>query len=138
MKLDIPDEYLPLIVTALENYAAYTRAVQREDAAAGSSRLVQAETLTYLRGTRAHGQTKARLEHPFAIEKEKPLKVWALQSISLGASVFVGCQFSDRRPLSLHPRAAEGSKAMPRRWANRRSLMTVNGSMPASLAVRFT
>ena len=32
MNLDIPDEYLPLIVTALEHYAAYARAVQREDA----------------------------------------------------------------------------------------------------------
>ena len=31
MKLDVPDEYLPLIVTALEHYAAYARAVQRED-----------------------------------------------------------------------------------------------------------
>jgi hypothetical protein len=32
MKLDIPDEYLPLIVNALEHYHAYTRAAQREDA----------------------------------------------------------------------------------------------------------
>ena len=32
MKLDIPDEFLPLIVTALEHYSAYARAVQREDA----------------------------------------------------------------------------------------------------------
>jgi hypothetical protein len=32
MKLDISDEYVPLIVTALEHYAAYARAVQREDA----------------------------------------------------------------------------------------------------------
>jgi hypothetical protein len=32
MKLDIPDEYLPLIVNALEHYHAYTRATQREDA----------------------------------------------------------------------------------------------------------
>jgi hypothetical protein len=32
MKLDIPDEYGPLIVTALEHYSAYTRAVQCEDA----------------------------------------------------------------------------------------------------------
>lgn len=31
MKLDVPDEYLPLIVTALEHYSAYARAVQRED-----------------------------------------------------------------------------------------------------------
>ena len=31
MKLDIPDEYLPVIVMALEHYAAYTRAAQRED-----------------------------------------------------------------------------------------------------------
>jgi hypothetical protein len=28
MKLDIPDEYLPLIVNALEHYHAYTRAAQ--------------------------------------------------------------------------------------------------------------
>ena len=32
MKLDVPDEYIPLIVTALEHYSAYARAVQREDA----------------------------------------------------------------------------------------------------------
>jgi len=32
MKLDIPDEYVPLVVTALEHYQAYTRAIQREDA----------------------------------------------------------------------------------------------------------
>jgi hypothetical protein len=31
MKLDIPDEYLPLIITALEHYDAYTRAAQRQD-----------------------------------------------------------------------------------------------------------
>jgi hypothetical protein len=31
MKLDIPDEYLPLIINALEHYHAYTRAAQRED-----------------------------------------------------------------------------------------------------------
>jgi hypothetical protein len=30
MTVNIPDEYLPLIVTALEHYAAFTRAVQRE------------------------------------------------------------------------------------------------------------
>ena len=32
MKLDLPDEYVPLVVTALEHYHAYTRAIQREDA----------------------------------------------------------------------------------------------------------
>ena len=31
MKIDIPDEYVPLIVTALEHYHAYTRAAQREN-----------------------------------------------------------------------------------------------------------
>jgi len=31
MKLDLPDEYVPLIVNALEHYHAYTRAQQRED-----------------------------------------------------------------------------------------------------------
>jgi len=31
MKLEIPDAYLPLIVTALENQYSYTRAVQRDD-----------------------------------------------------------------------------------------------------------
>jgi hypothetical protein len=31
MKLDIPDDYIPLLITALEQYYAYTRAVQRED-----------------------------------------------------------------------------------------------------------
>ncbi len=32
MKIDLPDEYVPLIITALEHYHAYTRAIQREDA----------------------------------------------------------------------------------------------------------
>ena len=32
MKLEIPDEYVPLVVTALEHYHAYTRTIQREDA----------------------------------------------------------------------------------------------------------
>ena len=31
MKLDVPDEYAPLIVTALEHYYAFTKAVQRDD-----------------------------------------------------------------------------------------------------------
>jgi hypothetical protein len=31
MKLDIPDDYVPLIITALEQYYAYTKAVRRED-----------------------------------------------------------------------------------------------------------
>jgi hypothetical protein len=31
MKLDVPDDYVPLLITALEQYYAYTRAVQRED-----------------------------------------------------------------------------------------------------------
>jgi len=31
MKMNIPDEYLPLIVKGLEHYYAYTRAVQRDD-----------------------------------------------------------------------------------------------------------
>jgi hypothetical protein len=31
MKIDLPDEYVPLIVTALEQYHAYTRAQQRQD-----------------------------------------------------------------------------------------------------------
>lgn len=31
MKLDIPDDYLPRIIEALEHRYAYTRAVQRED-----------------------------------------------------------------------------------------------------------
>jgi hypothetical protein len=31
MKLDVPDDYLPLIVTALEHYSAYARAAQRDD-----------------------------------------------------------------------------------------------------------
>jgi hypothetical protein len=51
MKLDIPDEYLPLIATALEHYAAYTRAVQREDARyQEAADWFQAETLTCLGG----------------------------------------------------------------------------------------
>ena len=32
MSLNIPDEYIPLIVNALQHYHAYTRAVQRDDA----------------------------------------------------------------------------------------------------------
>jgi hypothetical protein len=32
MKLDLRDEYVPLVVTALEHDHAYTRAIQREDA----------------------------------------------------------------------------------------------------------
>jgi hypothetical protein len=31
MKLDIPDDYLPLVVTALDHYYAYTKAVHREE-----------------------------------------------------------------------------------------------------------
>jgi len=31
MTLDLPDEYLPLLVRALEQYHAYTVATQRED-----------------------------------------------------------------------------------------------------------
>jgi hypothetical protein len=31
MKLDVPDDYIPLLITALEHYYAYTKAVQRED-----------------------------------------------------------------------------------------------------------
>jgi hypothetical protein len=32
MKLDVPDDYLPLLITALEHHYAYTQAVQRDDA----------------------------------------------------------------------------------------------------------
>jgi hypothetical protein len=32
MKLDVPDDYVPLLITALEHHYAYTKAVQREDA----------------------------------------------------------------------------------------------------------
>jgi hypothetical protein len=31
MQMNIPDEYVPLIVKGLEHYYAYTRAVQRDD-----------------------------------------------------------------------------------------------------------
>ena len=31
MNLDIPEEYVPLIINALEHYHAYTRAAQHED-----------------------------------------------------------------------------------------------------------
>ena len=31
MKLEVPDEYVPLIVHALEHYYAYTQAAKRED-----------------------------------------------------------------------------------------------------------
>ena len=31
MKLDVPDDYIPLLITALEHHYAYTKAVQRED-----------------------------------------------------------------------------------------------------------
>ena len=30
MKLDVPDDYLPLLITALEHHYAYTKAVRRE------------------------------------------------------------------------------------------------------------
>ena len=32
MKLDVPDDYIPLLITALEHHYAYTKAVQREEA----------------------------------------------------------------------------------------------------------
>ena len=31
MKLDVPHDYVPLLITALEHHYAYTRAVQRDD-----------------------------------------------------------------------------------------------------------
>jgi hypothetical protein len=31
MRLDLPDDYVPLLITALEHRYAYTRAVRRED-----------------------------------------------------------------------------------------------------------
>jgi hypothetical protein len=31
MKLDVPDDYVPLLITALEHHYAYTKAVLRED-----------------------------------------------------------------------------------------------------------
>lgn len=31
MKLDVPDDYLTLVVTALEHHYAYTQAARRED-----------------------------------------------------------------------------------------------------------
>jgi hypothetical protein len=31
MKLDVPDDYFPLLITALEHHYAYTKAVRRED-----------------------------------------------------------------------------------------------------------
>ena len=31
MKLDVPDDYVPLLITALEHHYAYTKAVRRED-----------------------------------------------------------------------------------------------------------
>jgi hypothetical protein len=42
MRLDVPDDYVPLLITALEHHYAYTRAVQAErrhrGAGAASSR----------------------------------------------------------------------------------------------------
>src|SRR5258708_509519 len=32
MKHDVPDDYVPLLITALEHHYAYTQAVQRDDA----------------------------------------------------------------------------------------------------------
>ena len=32
MRLDVPDDYVPLLITAWEHHYAYTKAVQREDA----------------------------------------------------------------------------------------------------------
>jgi hypothetical protein len=34
MKLDVPDDYFPLLITALEHHYAYTKAVRRESAGA--------------------------------------------------------------------------------------------------------
>jgi hypothetical protein len=31
MKLDVPDDYVPLLIIALEHHYAYTKAVLRED-----------------------------------------------------------------------------------------------------------
>jgi hypothetical protein len=31
VKLDLPDEYFPLLIRALEHYYAYTQAAQRQD-----------------------------------------------------------------------------------------------------------
>ena len=31
MKIDLPEEYVPLVIDALEHYYAYTRAKQHED-----------------------------------------------------------------------------------------------------------
>jgi hypothetical protein len=31
MRLDVPDDYVPLLITALEHHYAYTKAVLRED-----------------------------------------------------------------------------------------------------------
>jgi hypothetical protein len=31
MKLNVPDDYVPLLITALEHHYAYTKAVQRDD-----------------------------------------------------------------------------------------------------------
>jgi hypothetical protein len=31
MRVNVPDDYLPLIIQSLEHYYAYTRAVQRDD-----------------------------------------------------------------------------------------------------------
>jgi hypothetical protein len=32
MRLDVPDDYIPLLITALEHHYVYTTAVQRDDA----------------------------------------------------------------------------------------------------------
>ena len=61
MKLDIPDEYLPLIVTALEHYNAHTRAVQGEDPLPGGRRMIQAEACS---GSRAAGGLAVNLGLP--------------------------------------------------------------------------
>jgi hypothetical protein len=34
VKIDLPDEYVPVTITALENYAAYMRVMNRNDGAA--------------------------------------------------------------------------------------------------------
>jgi hypothetical protein len=31
MKMEVPDEYLPLVAAALDHYGAYLRATQRDD-----------------------------------------------------------------------------------------------------------
>jgi hypothetical protein len=62
VKIDLPDEYIPLVVTALDHYFAYTVAARREDAKyrAASDFFRQVERRGPGRETSAEGAKKKK------------------------------------------------------------------------------